>query len=827
MLHIYQSSAGAGKTHTLVVYYLKIALQKPQNFKKILAITFTNKAAEEMRSRILTTLSDISKGKAQPFVQALLNEGSLKEEKNIQKNAQTILRQVLHGYDDFSIGTIDHFFQKIIHAFIHAIGLHKSYTLTVDTQPALQYMVKECLNTTTNSPLLSSLVQFSEKKWLQGKSWDIQKNILRMAETIFSSGFFKQEQAIVSYLNCSKHSQKLINHLQNIVQDFERKMQSYGNCFMEKIQDHDLAVEDFAYGKQGVAGYFQKLAQKKYQPPTQRVLKSLHEEKFWFSKTAKKKKNIISIRAYLQQIVEQWCTCHQSKGMIYRTAQTMQNYGYVFNIMEDLLQHLEGYRKKNQIMLISDTARILKKIIDTHEAPVIYEKLGHHFQHFLIDEFQDISDLQWQNLLPLIKNSLAEGHLSMVVGDPKQAIYRWRGGDGDLLQTRIFQDFHPAQIKVFPLEYNFRSNTDIIDFNNHFFQKSAAVLSNMLQKNIEDPKTLQASKKIKNLYQTATQKKIKKNRGIFKIQRVEKKKIADEFIGLLIQLQKEKTLLKDVAVLVRNHAEAKKILLVCQKNQLHAMASTALQLGHSVWVNIIMAALQYLQDNQNIIARATLISLYQQYVLSKDNDWVFDEEGASLPKEFLKTKEDLATYPIVEAVIHIIQLLQLSSDASLPFLNAFQEAIGDWINTNNYLDYTAFFEWWETTGQYITLHFSANQEAIQILTIHQAKGLQFHTVIIPFCDWSLDHLPQQPPILWEQVAQVPFDEFPTWPIAYGKSLLDTFYASAYTKEQCATYLDHFNLLYVAFTRAKEQCYVFLPEKLSTQERITTVDGLVE
>ncbi len=832
MLHIYRASAGAGKTHTLVLYYIKLVLQKPVDFKKILAITFTNKATDEMKNRILSTLFNLSQGKEKNIANQLTKTTGLKTYAEIQKQAKKVLNYILHQYDDFSICTVDSFFQKIIHAFIYELGL-EIHTLSLNLTPALQYMEEKFFSQLKKSNL-SAMLSFAQNKLLQGKSWDIKKNILALGKEIFSPQYLKQEQNILQDLKNPKNSEQFTTILYHIIQHVENQKQYFSQYFIHTMQTQQLQVQDFAYGKNGVAGYFEKLSQKQYTipPPTQRIIQALNDKNFWYSKNAEKKEKIIAIHKKLQQCLQQWLDFYQKYAQYYHTAQTIQNYIYIFSIIKKLQDYLKDYRKKHKVIFITDTINILKKIIDKNDTPYIYEKIGNHYQHFLIDEFQDISSMQWKNLLPLVQNALAEGYQSMLVGDPKQAIYRWRGGDWHLLQKKILEDFNPKQVQVNHLNYNFRSSKTIVDFNNQFFFQAAKILKTVLN---EDIQNLTQTDIVENIYKTVEQTKVKNKKGLFSIQIITKENINKTIISLIEKLQNHNIALKNIAILVRNHKEAQHILNLCndkQNNnvnktyQYHAIASTSLQLKKSVFINIIIAAINYLQNEKNTIAKATLVSLYQQYILNHH----FSFESISdnfLPKAFITQKNQLSSYPIFDCVENIIQIFQLSNQHSLPYLVALQESIQQWSNQQNTTNQEMFLQWWEDIGQNTSLPFTENQEAIQILTIHQAKGLQFHTVIIPFCDWNLDHMPQKSPILWCKNTQKPFNYLHSLPIPYSKSLQNTYYAQAYAEEKCNIYIDHFNLLYVAFTRAKNRCYVMLPQKKSsTAKKITTIDELI-
>lgn len=843
VLKIYRSSAGAGKTHTLVSEYLRMALDHPEGFAQILAVTFTNQATQEMKQRILVYLHSLAQGTPNSVTEALLQDKGW-DRLFLQDRAQAVLSNILHQYARFSVSTIDSFFQKIIRGFAQELGLQSGFRIELDQTYVLDTIIDDLVAAAGQDQQLRQwLVAFAEDKLLSGKPWNFKRELAALGQELFTESFGVHEAQLVQATSDQATLRWFLQELYQHITHFENTLQGLGQQALKTIQQAGLAVDDFAYGKAGVAGYLAGLATKHKWAPPQRALAALQHVEAWYSRASDKQACITQVvksalQPCLQEVVHFYDTHHRT----YHTALEVRHFIYAFDIVTQLLDRLNDYRAVHNIMLVSDASLFLRKIITENDTPFIYEKIGAFYKHFLIDEFQDISGFQWHNFRPLIENSLHEGHSSMVVGDVKQSIYRWRGGDWRLLLTQLEKDV--GRTTAVALDQNWRSKQHIIDFNNSLFTAVAAALVQHLTDELtmlEDPalrKDLMAQvQQLGAAYQEVGQQlppqRVQADKGYVNVTFLEDvagdevpqswREMAKARLILLIEeLQQDGVALKDIALLVRSNADGRDLFRTLLTHQHSPQAqpgcrydiisSESLYLGHNPWVNLLINALKCVVQEEAPLAQAELRYLYQVHVLQEAPTTLHDcfqaeEKAASLPEEFVSQRLQLLQLPLYELIEALIVIFKLHQAAAIPFLQAFQDVVLAF-SAKEVTDICGFLNWWEERGCRHTLPRVAEQDAMTLMTIHQAKGLQFKVVIIPFCAWDLDHNVRRPPTLWCSTDLAPFAAFPVLPVRYTHHLKDTVYVRAYYEERMQVYLDHLNLLYVAFTRPEDRLYVF-------------------
>lgn len=856
-LHVYRASAGSGKTHTLVRAYIQLALASPEGFQEILAVTFTNQATQEMKQRILTYLHGLAQGLASPVAQELMQLQGWKLSA-LQKRAQVVLSNILHRYDRFSVSTIDSFFQTVVRGFAQELGLQRGFSIEMELEAVLNTIIGELIAMAGHDKRLQQwLVAFAEHRALTGKHWEFTKELKSLGYELFTEAFSAQEAQLVHALSEKKALDMFLSKLHQIVARFAGELQSIGKAARQAMQQAGLVVEDFAYGKRGVAGYLADLQQRQRFAPTRRAIEASEAIKGWYTKGTDKQERIIQlVRQELQGLLTQAIHFYQTYHRSYYTALAVRHFIYAFGIITHLLARLSDYRAEKNVMLVSDAANLLRQVIAENDAPFVYEKIGAFYKHFLVDEFQDISGFQWQNLKPLIRNSLAEGHMSLLVGDVKQSIYRWRGGNWQLLLAQLAEEV--ANTTITPLHYNWRSKQHIIDFNNTLFTELSAWLVRYWQEELEvladdalkealSPQVQALATVYQDVYQRAPADHAQADGGYVHITFLAEQSVAAGAshswraqvkvrLPLLMEgLQADGFALKDIALLVRNNAEGKELLqtlLAYQQSaqarpgyRYEAISAESLYLGHSPWVNILINALRCLADEQDALAQAELSYLYRHYVCQEAHT-VFHghaQVDAQLLQDFLGKRTRLQQLSLYELIEALVDIFRIRCAASMPFIEAFQDVVLDYIQQKPTTVHH-FLAWWQERGYKRAMARVAGQDAITIMTIHQAKGLQFKVVILPFCEWNFDHNPQRPPIIWCATPTPPFADFPALPLSYTSKLKDTVYAQDYFEERMQASLDNLNLLYVAFTRPEHRLYAFakLPDRQSVK---TTADVL--
>ncbi len=810
-LKLYRASAGAGKTHKLTEEFLKLLFKYPDNYRQILAVTFTKKATGEMKSRIMEELHKLAKGEKSEHIQVLT---AIIAEDKIQERAELILKKILHDFSHFSVTTIDSFFQKILTSFLKEIGLHSGYVIEMDQNLVTDQVVDQLLLELGENKLLTQwLVKFSKEKIVEGLHWDIEKELKQLSKEIFKEDFKIKEQKLIAVLANMKNVEAFQKRMFVIQNEFEKQQKEIGEKGVKVILSLQLSVNDFSYGKSGVAASFAKMVNNTFERDKKRVLEAIDIIDKWFSKTSAiaegtKQQAFASLNPLLKQAFD----LYDKDGLKYNTACEVLRYYNVFGIIAEILRKLKEFRQNEHKLLISDVAGILKQIIGENDSSFVFEKTANWYKHYIIDEFQDTSLFQWDNFKPLIENSIAEGtNLNMIVGDVKQSIYRWRGGNWTLINNRVEEAIQGTE--VLNLNQNWRSGINIIKFNNTLFNRAAEALQNAL------PEFLQKNEifNIKKIYEDSMQYfPLSKtdHAGYVQIKFYEKEEEENnkwkeqaklDVIERINSFVQQTYTYSDMAILVRDNREAKEMADILLQNNIDVISSESLSLSNSKAVKIVMAVIGYLNEPSDAINKTVLAYEYAQYKNvepieeSKLHDLFTIHELQLLNnKEHLTYLKKLPLYELVEELISVFDLSVKQEE--LPYLQAFQDVVLSYSRKRK-TDLSSFLDWWIEYGKKKTVFISEGQNAVQIMTVHKSKGLAFKIVFLPFCNWKIGTDPMKENIIWAETTTAPFNDFPYLPIKYSKDLANTDFAAAYYEEMLNGYIDNLNLLYVASTRA--------------------------
>ena len=862
---IYRSSAGSGKTYTLTKEYLKLAFREPSYFKYILAVTFTNKATKEMKIRILSVLEELTKGD-HPLTSELMEAAGLTREQ-VPERASQILSSILHNYSYFSVSTIDSFFQRVIRAFAREMGLQGGFRIELDEVQVLNDVIdKVLLEVGHNQNLTDWLIKFAETRVEDGKPWDTRREIGNLAKEIFKEQFKIFEPQVLAISKDKEFIPGFLAALKKVKTTFEGTLKGIGQEALAIIKTHNLAVTDFAYKESGPAGYLEKISNGKINEPGARALSSSLDVSKWFSKTNPLRETIkIAAEDGLIQLLQQAVEYYRVNKVPYESAMEVLRHLYTYAILSDLTGKLREYRDENDMMLISDAAVFLKQIISDTETPFIYEKVGSKFKHYLIDEFQDTSGFQWDNFRPLVENSLAENNFNLVVGDVKQSIYRWRGGDLDLLLEGIHKDIGEDQTEIKDLTQNWRSRQNIVDFNNSIFKFGSRILGEQVEtklSEVEDEEVkgqlLSKANKVNVAYgevvQDCAREFASEEGGLLKFrfypfidqEGVEwKENSVEQLPSMIEELEDNKYAPRDISILVRTRAEGRLVvdhLLQYQSTSAKSgysydvISSESLYLENSSLTRFLIACLRYLYKPDDNIQRVQMAYEYHQYIKPGSESLIDLFSGATgneedfkklFNAEFFDRLTDLrkkSIYELIENLIRTFELDQFKEERA--YLQGFLDAVLDFTRTEND-DILSFLTWWEVIGRERTVMVSEEQNAIRVMTIHKAKGLQFKAVLMPFCEWNMDGLQGFDSILWSHSDEMsPFKEAPYLPLNYSNKLKSTVYYREYYEELIKSYLDNLNLLYVAFTRAEEVLMACCPQH-STKGEIKVSSGILD
>jgi ATP-dependent exoDNAse (exonuclease V) beta subunit len=864
-LKIYKASAGSGKTHTLTEEYLKLAAKFPDNFKRILAVTFTNKAAEEMKQRILESLNDIiNKGKEASFFNVFAENNTKANEKEHINSAKILRDSILHDYSYFSLSTIDSFVQRVIKSFTYEIGIESGYRIELDTEKVLKDLTELLYKQIDNDDNLRTwLIHFANYKMDEGQSWDFRSEINKLAKEIFKEQFqsFDEDEKESDF----EYIRNYFELLQELKREFETSMADLGNQALNALSKHNFEFDELGRNIGYIVKYFtiSLIEPENHESfvPNTTTLKMLDNEQSWCAKTAKAdvKQAASILYNLLNPLFSRAVDLINTKYKFYLSAINILSGFHAFGILRKLSILLPHYRADNNLLLISDTTRILKEIISGNDAPFIYEKIGNRYRHVLIDEFQDTSGFQWENFKPLVKNSLSEGNENLIVGDIKQSIYRWRGGDWNILMSKIDSDIGNEYINHQNLETNWRSKKNILDFNNAVFKSIADLMQKLFDSDLNEGLGENVENEFKSVitraYTDVCQKlplEQAKNGGrvkirFFKKEKGDKKSDIQERINIELpetiqQLLSSKNYQPgDIAILVRRNTEGKQVAnILLDYQQLNpeavpyqVISSESLMLINSPVVKVLINAMYYILDQNDkihlhalIVANSIIID--QQVDFNHEHFNNPDKEAIEkkLPFEFVSSLENfkkLNVYELSERLCTIFKLNRLNGQ--LAYLQSFQDILLEF-GRNESVDLASFLDWWSEKGNNFAVQLADQKDAVKIVTIHKSKGLAFRIVIIPYCDWEIVPRTAFSNIIWTSSDIEPFNRFKRFPIVYRKYLNKSIFWKEYYEELLYAMIDALNMLYVAFTRPKEELIIFAPSDESKDKQPLTVADLL-
>ena len=838
MLTIYRASAGAGKTHKLTGEYLMLLFSQPGAYRRILAVTFTNKATDEMKTRIVQELYHLASGRASDYIQLLSSAYSLTE-RQVREQARKILVAILHDYSAFNISTIDRFFQQTMRAFTREIGLQGGYGIEMDQELVLTEAID----------MLGWLLRFAEDKIEDGGGWSLRKDIMSLSREVFKESYKAFSEEVGKDIADKQALDAYKNELYAIIRSVEAEAKRLGEEGVALLKQFALQPSDFKGGSRSPFFYFEKLARGEMKEPTA-TFQTLPDnpEAYTTKTTPPGLRQIIGcvyeegLNACVKNIVSLFANL-----TAYNTAREIVRYYYTLGILTDISRQIASYREEKNVMLIADTTELLNKVISGSDAPFIYEKTGTHVDHYMIDEFQDTSGMQWNNFRPLVEESLANGRANLIVGDVKQSIYRFRNSDWKLLDEQVRRDFEEEQVREETLMDNWRSCRHIVEFNNGFFTTAPAILQDLYNEALKTSSLNEEERtafftKIMTAYDKSIQRvppPFQKKDGHVRIDFLsgdEEKKWEQEAMerlpATLERLQDNGYALKDIAILVRTNQEGALVAdtLLAYKEEhpsdrynYDIISDDALFVGSSPAVRFLIAVLRYLRNPEDQTNRK--LAMYAYQVLTGKFG---ESEADKSVSQNLQSISRQSLYEVTEGLFR--NFSAYFPETEQVFVQAFLDMVSEYAQKES-ADLNRFLRWWDETGYRKTIATPDGQNAIRILTVHKSKGLGFKVVIIPFGDWEIDHKPTKPVILWCHPEKKPFDRLHLVPVRYGQILSSTIFAKDYFKERLHAFIDNLNTLYVAFTRSKEELIVFSPRprkinKEGKVEKITSIADLL-
>jgi ATP-dependent exoDNAse (exonuclease V) beta subunit len=853
-LVVYRASAGSGKTHRLTGEFLQLLFSSPAAYRHILAVTFTNKATDEMKSRIIEELASLASGKKSDYLNDLMTM-RMKNEVQIREQARQTLVGILHDYSAFSISTIDRFFQQTMRAFTREIGVG-GYNIELDSAKVLQEAIDSMLydlERKENKQLLNWLLRFSEEKIESGDTWNIRYDIQTLASELFKENYKafsgRLQQEIANDLEAYK------DMLLSFIRNFENNVRQSAEKGLNIMSRYGLAPDDFKGESRSPFFQLVKWANGEFKEPKATFGNLADNIENWYTgKTdAAVRGNIENAyRNGLNDCVLDIVGCYRN-NMHYQTACEINRYYFTLGILSDVDKKIREYAAENNLMLISDTTELLNKIIAGCDAPFIYEKTGTYIENYMIDEFQDTSSMQWANFRPLIQDSIASGRSNLIVGDVKQSIYRWRNSDWKLLEEELDRDFGEKNILHKSLDTNWRSLSNIVDFNNTVFTVSSRLLQDEFNEALpaDGGNALIAANRLSEkiavaysgVYQQVPASKSRSG-GHVRIEFIDTEEHADweaysleQLPKTVEELQDRGYRLKDIAILVRTKKEGEKAAnaLLEYKGahpespyKYEVISDEALFVRNAQSIKLIVSLLKHLWNPSDKTLRT--LAVYEYYKTKEqlsESDAIQKHLSTScvFPEEKSRRMENISRLPLYEMTESLFDLFHDAIDnRENVYIQSFLDMTLEF-TVKKSSDLDAFLQWWDETGSGKTVFTPDGQDAIRIMTIHKSKGLGFDVVLTPFCDWHIDH--KQPVILWCQPESEPFNRLSLVPVKYSSELKNTIFGYEYFDERLHAFIDNLNVLYVAFTRAKKELIAYLPKPKSKKaDSIASVSSLL-
>ncbi|KGO81180.1 ATP-dependent helicase [Flavobacterium beibuense F44-8] len=827
---IYNASAGSGKTYMLVKEYLKILLLAGSDdaYRKILAITFTNKAVEEMKNRIIANLSEFSKDepdvKAEGLMKTLSVETGLSLA-TIKDKSKAIIKHIIHNYASFDISTIDRFTHKVIRAFAHDLNLSVSFDVSLETDNLLQEAVDAIIaKAGENDVLTNLLVDFSVDKTDNDKSWDVTYELFEIGKLLINENNRNEvaqfsDKPIEEFLFIKEK-------LKQNIEQLEEDSRQTADAIFALLEQKGIDLKSFSRGTfPNHVGYIQKgelkSTHKKYHEP----------EDIAVNKAAKDREVIEGISGELIAMLKRAYVNYEKKNFYEAFLKNITP----LSLLNSISQELERIQKEQNVLSISEFNAIIYREIQNQPAPFIYERLGERYRHFFIDEFQDTSQMQWFNLIPLIDNSLASEDMGvkgslMVVGDPKQSIYRWRGGKAEqfIELSKEYNPFSNPDKEIIELGQNYRSYSEVINFNNELFS--------MLSDEFDDPD-------YKDLYANHSRQDFNSKTGgyvnISFLPEVQKQDDAEdapdknqlylETVLQTIQKVREKGFAyRDIVLLTRKRQPGVLLANFLTENKIPILSSETLLIENAAEVKLIINLLRYLKSNANKEAKAHFLyfAATSKGMGEKTHDFI--SEGMEQPNEeqleawleehgihiSFRNCRKRSLYEAVESIIDAF----IKNKSNQSYVQYFLDLVLE-KDVRSQSGISDFLEYWDNNGSKFSIPSPEGNDAVRIMTIHKSKGLEFPVVIFPFAEEDYAKSPRSK--LWLELD----DET----LGFQKALIDSKKEVAeYGEKASQLYhiksqeelLDNINILYVALTRAEEQLYIISGKNFTSKGELT-------
>lgn len=855
-LVIYKASAGSGKTFTLAVEYMKLLVENPTAYRKILAVTFTNKATGEMKERILSQLYGIANGDAdsRAYINRICDDLKL-EPQTVRERAAEALTRIVHDYSRFQVATIDSFFQVVMRNLARELGLGASMNIELDSDKTL-FEAVDCMiePLDEHSPIFRHLLDYTREVIKEGKSWNVIGTIKQFGKKIFSEEFLTHRANLHEKLKNPQFINKYKKQIQEKQKEAVALIDECVSLFLDTLQREGLNPEDLKSGKSGIAGYYSKLKKGEYEgkgnSPIRNKTVEAHLESpaNWGTKSDCPVKLGADTADALHALLQRTEEIRQKIVPIVNSCKLALRRINDIALLAAIDEQVHALNQEHNRFLLAETNILLRELIQDDDSSFVFEKIGSNISHVMIDEFQDTSSLQWKNFRMLLSEGLSTDADSLIVGDVKQAIYRWRNGDWSIL-SNLQGKLGPSPIVQRELKVNRRSEKNIITFNNALFTSAIEVMDGMYTGEREDGRS-PLQKAYSDVEQESPDDK-NPPKGYVKVEFLEgdnneeySQSIHQALVEEVEALMAQGVKLSQIVILVRKNKFIPPIASYFEEHlpQCPIVSNEAFYLKSSAALQLLIEAVRYLAAPTDLIPLTGIVTRCAQLgilpqestIASLLHPTTADELLALLPEGFRDRQNELRQLPLYELLEQLLTLFGLDKMAGeAPYYFAFLDAVLEYLKRES-SDLDSFLKYWDETLSKKTIP-AGEVEGLRIYTIHQSKGLEFHTVLLPYANWNLET--EQRIEVWCHPTLPPYSQMDLLPISYGTSMANSVFRNDYLKEQLELWVDNLNVLYVALTRASKNLFIYgqhrpaLKEKnkkgAGKEEKTTTISHLIE
>ncbi len=826
-LTVYKASAGSGKTFTLAVEYIKLLVADPMNYCYTLAVTFTNKATQEMKLRILSKLYGIANGlpDADDYYNNVRKSFPDLTERVIRNRAGDALSLLVHDYNRFRVETIDSFFQRVLRNLARELGLTANLKVMLNDMEVESQAVDNIISNidSGNDPLLAWIMDFVSERMEEDKNWNVVGHIKDFGRNIFTDFYKSHQKQLRLIMDDAGFFKQYTSRLRTLRVKALDEMAAFAKRYDEIATRYGIDDSCYSHGHSNAPGYFENLAKgvlvndNKTKMPNSFVQAGLENPDKFVKKADVGKPVAVAIREFVKPLIEEAEEKREAAAVTVNSVTlTLQNINQL-RLLGRIENEVSRINADNNDYPLSNTQKLLNDLIDKQDSPFIYEKIGGQLRYIMIDEFQDTSTVQWDNFKVLLDDCISHQSGSLIVGDVKQSIYRWRNGDWQLLQG-LNETNYPDTVRVKSLDTNYRSQRNVVDFNNRFFSAAASSLS------VEAPV-------IKEAYSDVAQNvpEGKPETGKVVVRLLPSKEYDDLMISQVQQtiesLLSKGVRCNDIAIIVRKNKHIRLIadyflhnpvMVDGEPRLLNMVSDEAFRLDASQAVNTIVNAMRYLVNPDDGLMEAFLAKSFAGNKLEPSDAAWKTEPNANpsaprhaympmLPQEFVVSRAELLSMPLIDLAERLYALFRLDRLADQnAYVCAFFDQLSNYLK-RHVAGMTDFLAEWDENICSKSIH-SAEVDGIRMLTVHKSKGLEFDNVILPYCDWALEN---KDDTLWVEPSLEPYNDLPVVPVKLNVGKLKkSIYAADYDAEHIKNIVDNVNILYVAFTRASRNLFVF-------------------